>query len=164
MGHTHSYEILSEISKPAWNRFLTDAQKIIEQSGIALTGDEDNPQAPPILNENEIEFNGIGENGCEVFRLFPTPKYFFCKTNLRNYDLVVTAVLVAAKHHFGKKIRVSSDGEPLEWEAGLRLARSALGYGDFPFNENTIRDRFNDEYVPGFIEDYRRIRSELGIS
>lgn len=53
----------------------------------------------------------------------------FCKTAYRPYDLAVTAVLVAAKHHFGELFHVSSDGDDdLWWDAKL-LCFGRLGYG-----------------------------------
>ena len=53
----------------------------------------------------------------------------FCKTAYRPYDLAVTAVLLAAKHHLGAQFEVSSDGDDnLWWDAKL-LCFGRLGYG-----------------------------------
>ena len=52
-----------------------------------------------------------------------------CKTAFRPYDLVITAILVAAKHHFGDNIRIKSDGKNPEWIDGKILCNNLLGYG-----------------------------------
>ena len=57
-------------------------------------------------------------------------RYFeFCKTARRPYDLAVTACLVIAKHHFRDLIRVTSDGEPVNWQDAMLLCQLELGYG-----------------------------------
>jgi hypothetical protein len=59
-----------------------------------------------------------------------------CKTAYKPYDLFVTAVLIAAKHHFGDLLTVSSDGEESNWEDGRRLCAEVLEYGhDFRLPE-----------------------------
>ncbi len=52
-----------------------------------------------------------------------------CKTAYRPYDVLVTALLIAAKHHFGTAIRVSSDGESKDWDEARMLCEVTLGYG-----------------------------------
>ena len=51
-----------------------------------------------------------------------------CKTAYRPYDLIVTAVLIALKHHF-PECEISSDGESSEWMDGQVLCENVLGYG-----------------------------------
>ncbi|MEM1353878.1 MAG: hypothetical protein AAGH88_03240 [Planctomycetota bacterium] len=58
--------------------------------------------------------------------------FSFCKTNRKPYDLLVTAALVALKHHF-QGIKVLSDGQASDWEEGLALTKRVLGYGAVPF-------------------------------
>ncbi|HDZ77114.1 MAG TPA: hypothetical protein ENH41_03425 [Candidatus Omnitrophica bacterium] len=56
--------------------------------------------------------------------------YFdFCKTAFRPYDLAVITFLIIAKHHLGKGIKVSSDGEDCHWFDGKLLCQQFLGYG-----------------------------------
>ena len=51
----------------------------------------------------------------------------FCKTNGLPYDTLVTATLCAVWHLFRRMLlRVSSDGDRTDWDAGLKLARSTL--------------------------------------
>lgn len=65
----------------------------------------------PIVNSNEIRFNGRGGNGCENFVITPqTLEYSFTKTNLRKYDIVVCIVLLLLKIHYSDEFHFSSDG------------------------------------------------------
>ena len=52
-----------------------------------------------------------------------------CKTAFRPYDLAVTAFLVVAKHHLGKRLLVHSDGEVPQWQDAMLLCELELGYG-----------------------------------
>src|SRR6266851_323091 len=54
-------------------------------------------------------------------------RFAFCKTAYRPYDVVVTALLILAKRHFGEAIRIASDGEDRDWEDGRILAAVACG-------------------------------------
>ncbi len=87
-----------------------------------------------------VRFNGVGPRAHESFRMeriYAGPparsmrgRYFdFCKTACKPYDLAVAAVLVAAKHRFGKLILVQSDGGAAEWAPAKALCQSILGVG-----------------------------------
>lgn len=52
-----------------------------------------------------------------------------CKTAYRPYDLVVTAVLIALKNHFGEDVYIDTDGEEKDWMDGRFLCNNLLGYG-----------------------------------
>lgn len=88
----------------------------------------------PEITDQQIVFNGAGENededlGHESFdfpRVFVPEKwdridrqtgmwFQFCKTARKPYDLLVCAVLLAAKHHF-PAMKVKSDGSPRDWQ------------------------------------------------
>lgn len=56
-------------------------------------------------------------------------RFSCCKTAYRPYDVTVTALLIAAKRHFGDQIAVSSDGEDAQWADGRILCETACGYG-----------------------------------
>lgn len=94
------------------------------------------------------EKTGLGSGSYETFgleRVIPKNRVkdgaddkgmFFdcCKTAFRPYDLPITAVLIAAKHHFGDNIRISSDGNDPEWMDGKILCNNLFGYGlEFEF-------------------------------
>lgn len=53
-----------------------------------------------------------------------------CKTGYRPYDIAVQATLLAAKRHFGDRIRIDSDGSESDWLNGLFLCMSTCGYGE----------------------------------
>jgi hypothetical protein len=55
--------------------------------------------------------------------------FAYCKTAYRPYDVVVTAVLIAFKRHFGDLVTVASDGNDANWDDGRILAEVAVGYG-----------------------------------
>lgn len=59
-----------------------------------------------------------------------TGKLFqFTKTAYKPYDLAVNICLIIAKHHLKDQIKVSSDGEMVNWEEGMQLCQHFLGYG-----------------------------------
>tara|TARA_B100001778_G_scaffold334952_2_gene349509 strand:- start:23101 stop:23619 length:519 start_codon:yes stop_codon:yes gene_type:complete len=165
MGHTHYWTTNSQIPQNEWDAFITDAQKILGVLGVPLTGNEDVPQdRTPILHDGMVYFNGVGDDGAETFVLTPNPDDAFCKTYQRPYDEPVMAVLSLAKHHFGSRIHVTSDGHPLEWEDAVRKVRSAFGYGDFPYDEADLRNTFREEYAERYIADLIRLRADMGIN
>jgi len=69
-------------------------------------------------------------NGKAVKRTEDVGKYFdFTKTAYKPYDLAVNIALIIIKHHLGKKIKVSSDGELEHWQDAMELTQTVLGYG-----------------------------------
>lgn len=87
------------------------------------------------------EVNGLGSGSYETMWIDRVAEkdgqFNCCKTAFRPYDLAVTAVLVAAKHHFGNKITVRSDGNESHWMDGKILCNNILGYGmDFEFDDD----------------------------
>jgi hypothetical protein len=54
--------------------------------------------------------------------------FYACKTAYRPYDLTVTAVLVALKHHFPVCV-ISSNGVEKDWLDARILCNNILGYG-----------------------------------
>ena len=79
-----------------------------------------------------INFNGTGELGHENFVILEHYKDNvgageFCKTASKPYDVVVVACLCILKHYLAENIVVNSDGDSLDWIAGLELARKSTG-------------------------------------
>lgn len=130
--------------------------------------DSDKPDTPPEFSPDIINFNGIGEHGYETFSFYRNLKNFdFCKTGRDNgnpYDLAVCVVLVLAKYHFVDLIEISSDGGATDWIQAVKLINKTFGYGDFPFSEQDIRERFIPEYAVNEVEAYRQARKELGLA
>ena len=87
----------------------------------------------------------LSEDGISSSSFIDSPEhgvhrlYFDCtKTAGKPYDLVVTAILIAASHHFGDLFVIESDGGPNEWEPAIELCLSELGYGQYPVVEREI--------------------------
>lgn len=129
MGYTHYFEGLT-----ATPDVLEDARRIIAATTVTICGPSG--IGLPILNEAEgIRLNGFKAAGesYETFHLRGTeePKYpgtaWFCKTENRPYDEVVTAILIAAAVRSPDIARgMTSDGEWDNWSAGVALFESAV--------------------------------------
>jgi hypothetical protein len=105
------------------------------------------------LNERKIDFNGIGEDGHENFKIEveynpesyedEVWKFDCCKTSFENYpfkayDKYVVACLYIFKYHLGDEFLITSDGALSDWTEGIQMVQDNLGY---PYN---IRDfKFN---------------------
>jgi hypothetical protein len=143
MGYTHYWRQLRDVKGAEWAALVDGAKKVIEQSakdGVPLYFEYDSDMKA-IANGDEIRFNGRGDEGHETFlvtrkrrafedweRRFPrapagTPS--FCKTARKPYDRAVVAILAYMSSVLPDAFTVSSDGDPEDWRAGVRLAREA---------------------------------------
>jgi hypothetical protein len=130
MGYTHYFPGLAATAD-----VITDAVKIIEASSETICGPAG--QGQPILNEEDgIRLNGFKAAG-EAYETFhlrgtTTPAYpemgTFCTTENRPYDVVVTAILVAAavRSLASATGTIQSDGRWDNWAAGVNLFEKAL--------------------------------------
>jgi hypothetical protein len=68
------------------------------------------------------------------------PDFFeFCKTAYKPYDAVVTAILIRAKSIYGSCVRISSDGEWHEWQAGRDMYEAIFGeVAECPFERASV--------------------------
>ena len=68
------------------------------------------------------------------------PDFFeFCKTAYKPYDAVVTAILIRAKSIYGSCVRISSDGEWSEWQAGRDMYEAIFGeVAECPFDRASV--------------------------
>lgn len=130
MGYTHYFPDLTATAD-----VIADAKLIIDASGVTICGP--GGQGLPIMNEAEgIRLNGFEAAGedYETFHLRGTedPKYpgmsEFCKTEYRPYDVVVTAILIAAAVRALNSASgsVKSDGRWDNWAAGVTLFEKAV--------------------------------------
>ena len=139
MGYTHYWYIFEkEIPKDIWENFATDFVKLVPHFYDIL--DQTTEQKLNIDNE-EIIFNGVGENSHETFYINRKNKlnkednsYFnFCKTARKPYDIAVCCTLIIAKYYFGNGIRISSDGQNNDrvdgWDNATELCQKILKYG-----------------------------------
>lgn len=130
MGYTHYWyrPVEGEPPEKVFGALLSMSM-IIRSSPVPLAGPHG--EGEPEINESGIWFNGRGEEDSHETFCFPVqPKhnewddqtdplvFEFCKTARKPYDAVVVACLLAAKHHLGDLIQISSDGNWDEWQDG----------------------------------------------
>ena len=141
MGYTHYWRQLRDFTDTEWNE-LARLTRLITEGWPArnLTATLD-PAEFNIDNE-EIRFNGIGEDGHETFILTKKKRakmdyeeqeaydrqgaFEFCKTARKPYDKYVVAVLCALSNMKIKLdqekhpvLYISSDGNTADWTDGL---------------------------------------------
>lgn len=101
MGYTHYWKH-NGISIADWHALTLFAHGIIDMAsviGIKLAIEFDDPTQQPDINEAEIRFNGVGDEGHETFFLTREKTDFdFCKTERKPYDAVVAEILSFASH------------------------------------------------------------------
>jgi len=143
LGYTHYHPRAAKLDAQKFSKFSRDCKllkRAAEAQGVKVRFEYDVPR-PAVFSEDVVRFNGINDDGHETFYLplethdgspYDGRIFAFCKTARKPYDLLVTACLIMAKHHFGKDVCVTSDGEQSDWDAGRGLCLSALGH-DKPF-------------------------------
>ena len=126
MGYTHYYRGLT-----ATLVLVAEARKIIEASDVTICGPRG--EGLPVINEtNGIRLNGFAAAGeaYETFSLRSTTgpvrpyRAWFCTTDRKPYDVVVTAILTAAAIHNPGTLR--SDGHWNNWTTGIALYETAV--------------------------------------
>jgi hypothetical protein len=130
MGYTHYFYTKTELDAKQFKLFAKDAKKLLANPIVPLVYEYDQADKPPEVTDETVRFNGVGNDGHETFMLSRvTPKgrgdmaFNFCKTAMKPYDVYVTACLLLAKHHFGKDIKISSDGDVSDWQEGKALVK-----------------------------------------
>lgn len=110
------------------------------------------------VSNNYITFNGRREKGYETFR-FETNRSGWCKTNMNDYDKVVTTVLLLAHYYYGENVRISSSGNHSFYintetkavggyfEESLTYIEETFGYR---FEKEVKQDEYGQQYI-GFI-------------
>ena len=157
MGYTHYWRRPKNNAGSAYmfGQLALDAKKIIEhaeQDGIRIRNGHG--EGEPDFNEAFFSINGDAmgtrteANGALVpadlahesfiWEGIPTIQEWrkdepmtsdFCKTAYKPYDVVVTAILIRAKHIYGSCVSISSDGdwESIHWAYGRRLYEQVFG-------------------------------------
>ena len=109
MGYTHYYE-MEKPDKDGFQEALPILKKILERHKDIICSEDDQEDKEPELTETSIRFNGKGDNAHETFIVdSESPKWSFCKTARKPYDLPVCEILLVLKKHM-KGFKVSSDG------------------------------------------------------
>ena len=133
MGYTHYWEN-GEIDSDTFAAIAADTklayQIAKEKLGVKVAVEYDRATEDPIFSEDQIVFNGIGDDGHETFALYKERTNFsFCKTARKPYDILVVAALhIASVHAARAKVYMSftSDGDDADLSAGKKLAEQAL--------------------------------------
>lgn len=142
MGYTHYWTQNSGFTGEEWDKTAREIQAILDcarKRGVAL-GDGFGKReitAAEAIQDSAIVFNGLASDSHETFyihRALSDPKWDFCKTARKPYDVAVTACLIYLDSVFPGRFSVSSDGTAVDWQDGLNLARSALPHIERIFN------------------------------
>ena len=146
MAYTHYWRMSGDIPQVIWDRIVRDARTLFKglpaHSKSAGGYYADQPLdigysdcKDPIADSDKIWFNGRGGNDLSHDTFVFTRRaeeFTFCKTARKPYDLVVTAVLLLIKHHdrdgFVRRVSITSDGDPSDWEPAERLIKELFGY------------------------------------
>lgn len=118
MGFTRYWEF-EKLDSEKFKDFSSICQTLIDNMNISL---ED-----VVVNETQVRFNGVDEDGHETFNFsLNKPTFNFCKTQLKLYDEVVCGCLYVAKLIFGDSIRVNQDCDPSHDEHIVKRVKSIL--------------------------------------
>lgn len=161
MGYTHYWTRPRKNAGSAYmfGKLTLDAKKIIEEAqGQGIRIRNGHGEGEPEFNEAFFSINGdttVSINGRDLahetfcWQGIPTvsewrkdePETFdFCKTAYKPYDVVITAILIRAKHIYGDCVSVSSDGdwESIHWAFGRELYELVFGeVAECPFEKVT---------------------------
>lgn len=108
MGYTHYWDHFVQPDDMAnMKKAIPIIQDILSRYKEVIQFENDD-DSPPICNEGYIRFNGIEEDGNETF-LFKFGECAFCKTDRKDYDIVVCECLIVLSH-FIEQFTVTSDG------------------------------------------------------
>jgi hypothetical protein len=121
VGYSHYYYQSRALADDEWSRLQEEAQKIFRESEVPLADGAGDVGTHPVINADEILFNGVEEDSYETciitreqgdYRFNSTPGSSFesVKTNGRPYDKVVVAVYRAMKTIAPDAYTLSSDG------------------------------------------------------
>jgi len=142
MGYTHYWRMKKDkkVSEQKWTALTKDVKELLDDSPILERakqqyGADDEYWNDLTITDNEIRFDG----GHETFVLERKPVqpawrqdqdmvFNFCKTARKEYDGLVTATLILAKHHLGNEIKISSDGDMNEWVEGADFEYGSSGF------------------------------------
>ncbi len=118
MGFTRYWEF-SGLNEEKFKDFSSVCQVLVDTMNIPL---ED-----ITINERQVRFNGVDEDGHETFYFSLDKSGFnFCKTNIKPYDGVVCGCLYVAKVIFGDDISVNQDCDPSDDEDIIQKVKSIL--------------------------------------
>jgi hypothetical protein len=126
IGYTHYFPQQRNFTTKEWIQLRDVVRSLIATTKVPLAYEADEPKRKPLIDNDMIRFNGVGEDGHETFVIyrFNDNSYNLCKTAQKPYDVIVTAILTLANTLAPGALKISSDGRPEDWAAGVKLAGS----------------------------------------
>lgn len=128
MGYTHYWEAVP-FTTEQWDKLkplVETVFKLAKAEKILLAAEYDRPGDEPYINDHEIMFNGVGDEGAETFLVGRGDTDFqYCKTYRRDYDTPVVAILYLCGH-VNPEFTGTSDGEDEDLTDGLNMYKEAL--------------------------------------
>lgn len=131
MGYTHYFKRQQVCPPEVWAKIVTDVKTVVskvQDLGIPLAWEDDEPAKEPEFTDSLIRFNGVGDAGCETFyfEAAGTDGHrgigdWFCKTGDRPYDLAVCLALLVVGQHAPDVWELLSDGGPEDWLPAARI-------------------------------------------
>lgn len=129
MGYSHYFTQTQDCQPEQWIALCEAARKVIARNTDLVSLEYDEVDKPAEVSDDQIRFNGKGDDGHETFLLGRNSDrgFQFCKTAQKPYDVVVVAVLCLAHELCPGVWEISSDGNVDDWADGKALAESVLG-------------------------------------
>ena len=124
IGYTHYFDLVKKPTNDEWQN-ITEAFKkvmvisLIKGSPFPIQREE-YVASPPLIDKDEIVFNGIGDDAHETMYVSNSALGFtFCKTNRKPYDFSVMVLLLLMKHYAPDSWLITSDGGNAEWQPAV---------------------------------------------
>lgn len=113
MGYTHYFQLDRAVTQQEWDSFTKGVLQLRESAWeIAIDG---------TITPDYIDINGVGEDSHENLVIQrENTRWSFCKTARKEYDALVTAILILAHYTF-PNFYLSSDGDWDDWKNGRDL-------------------------------------------
>lgn len=145
-GYTHYWTWKGTPDPAKVKKCVAEMKLILSASPVPLAS-VDGTGTPNLL-DNLVSFNLKGDED-DIGEPFVFPGrggHNFCKTNGKDYDVVVTACLLVVMDHFSKdEVAVTSDGKmPEDWAEGIALYKKVLGRSPKLGKGATVADFINN--------------------
>lgn len=164
MGYTHYLEFKKTYTDDQWTDFVNTAKRLYHalpantdtaggcylDQPLSICGGYGNGE--PVIGqptewsngEPVVWFNGDEKDGMdhETFCIVKNKKeWSFCKTARKPYDLLVCAILLAARDYLGAE--VGSDGDIEDWMPAIRFYLETE-YSEMPDLKDILPEKFKD--------------------
>ncbi len=140
MGYTHYMSYKKIACNNTILKILNEIKELLEKNDLMKLIRDDNLNIIPIFNKEIILFNGIQENGGDIFLFDFNEKceYTFCKTNRKPYDIIVSIVLLSLANNISD-FTFSSDGNLEDWKFPISIYEKYIGtYRRIDIHNNLI--------------------------